>query len=202
MALRACWAAFARLYFGLRVRGRAPGRGGCILAANHTSFLDAGLVGLTTDRRVRFMMTDFYADLPLMAWFFRWNRVIFVREDRGNTAAYRAALAALRDGDVVGIFPEGGISLDGELQAIRAGVVALALRSRAPVVPIGIHGAFEALPRHGKFPKPRTIRIEVGAPLAPGDLVAPGHTDAAGLRAAAARLGREIARLAERAAAG
>ena len=96
-------------------------------------------------------------------------------EDGGNRSMFRSALQALRDGRPIGIFPEGGISRDGELKEIRPGAIALARQTGVPIVPVRIKGAFHALPRDAWFPRPATISVRIGAAipvseLAPGDL--------------------------------
>jgi hypothetical protein len=72
----------------------------------------------------------------------------------------------LAKGKVVGIFPEGRISYDGRINRFRSGVARIAAASGAPVIPVGVRGAFESLPRTKRFPMPRKITVRVGASLA------------------------------------
>lgn len=163
-----------RLYFGYRVVGAVPARGPFILAANHTSYLDALLVGGASRRRLRFLMTDLFAKSRILGWFFTWNRVIYVREDGSNRQMFRDALDSLENGEPLGIFPEGGISYDGEMQPLKPGTLSLAARKQVPVVPMYVDGAYAALPRTGRFPKPARITICIGEPIPAADLF-PAH---------------------------
>lgn len=84
---------------------------------------------------------------------------------RNPRATIKGVQEALDRGAVVGVFPEGGISHDGRLQPFRPGIALIAARSVAPVLPIGIRGAFASLPRARRFPRPLRVRVHVGAPM-------------------------------------
>ncbi len=151
------------LYFRLSIRGdRALVEGPAIVCANHQSLLDALLVGLAVRTRVRFVMTELFANVWGLRWFFRWNRVILMREESSNREMFKDSLDALRSAEVLGIFPEGKVSLDGSLADFQPGAISLALRERVPIVPVAIVGAHRALHRSHRFPRPRKIRIRVG----------------------------------------
>ncbi len=187
-----------RLYFGYRVYGAVPTRGPFILAANHTSYLDAFLVGGAIRRRVRFLMTDLFANMRSMVWFFEWNRVIYVKEEGSNRQMFREALDSLEVGDPLCIFPEGGISNDGKLQPIMPGTLSLAARKQVPVVPMYVKGAFNAFPRTARFPKPALITIRIGEPIPAADLFPPNLSRSEALDFGAALLDSKLRELAER----
>ena len=189
---------FLRLYFGYRVVGGVPDRGPFILAANHTSYLDSLLVGGASRRRLRFLMTDLYANSRIMGWFFAWNRVIYVKEDGSNRQMFRDALDSLETGETLGIFPEGGISYDGELQPLKPGTLSLAARKQVPVVPMYVDGAFEAFPRTARFPKPSRITICIGEPIPAADLFPAHLSRTEALEHGAALLESRLRSLAER----
>ncbi len=171
-----------------------------LVVANHSSFLDSLVLGTAVHRRVRFVMTELFAEVPGLRWFFRWNDVILVREGGAfNRELYRLVLESLAKGSVVGIFPEGGISRDGKLQKIQSGVLSIAKRAGVPIVPVGIRGAFEALPREGRVPKPRTISVRIGDPIPPSLLLPEADSRAESARLGAERLGKEIQALIDRA---
>lgn len=160
--------AFAVL-FRLRREGlpRPVPDGAMILAANHVSYLDPAVVGSTFPRAVRFLMHHRVWRHWSLNWFYRGMEAIPVaREGSIARAALRDGIAALQDGQVVGIFPEGGrvdpgAASDGAL----FGVALLARRSRAPVVPIGILGTERAMPKGALIPRPVGLRVRYGTPL-------------------------------------
>lgn len=141
-----------RRALSLQVEGPEPPEGGCVLVANHSSFLDPLMLGLSMGRRrITFMMTEVVYRSPSLRWFYRLNRVIPLSVHGANRGALRAARAVLQRGEMLGIFPEGGISRDGRLLLGNPGAVSLVLSESVPVVPIGIRGAYEALPNHRGF---------------------------------------------------
>ena len=159
-----------RLVFRPTVQGleNVPEEGGVILAANHQSFLDNLLLPLVIpDRKVVFLGKAEYFDKWYMKWFFKGAGMIPVR--RGGGSASEAALAAgvdgLREGKLIGIFPEGTRSPDGRLYRGKTGVARLALEARVPVVPAGIVGTLKAMPYDRKIPRPAHVEIRFGKPL-------------------------------------
>jgi 1-acyl-sn-glycerol-3-phosphate acyltransferase len=68
-------------------------------------------------------------------------------------------------GGLLGIFPEGGITRDGAMRPFRAGTAVLAMRLGVPIVPIHVHGTFEALPRYAKWPRFVPVTVQFGEPL-------------------------------------
>jgi 1-acyl-sn-glycerol-3-phosphate acyltransferase len=135
---------FMTLYHGLR---KTPARpvpleGPAIIVSNHRSGLDPLVIAASTKRIVRFLMAREYYEMKGLAWVFRTARCIPVNRNGNDLGATKAALTALRDGEVVGIFPEGGIRTvaAGERIAGKAGAALLALKSGAPVIPAGIRG--------------------------------------------------------------
>ena len=95
----------------------------------------------------------------------RWARAFPIQEGESDSPAVRRALRVLRQGEPLVIFPEGGRSPDGRLQAFRPGAFRLALATGAPVVPVTIAGAFEAWPAQRRLPRPGRIVITYHAPL-------------------------------------
>ncbi len=158
----------ARLYFRLGLEGRTdeiPRGGPLILTPNHSSFLDPWFLLWTFPRPIRFLVTDDWYDRgAFWRWYFAANGCIPMRRQslRATIALVQQQLDA---GQVVGVFPEGGISHDGRLQPFNPGVSLLAARSGAPVMPVAIRGAFESFPRTRRFPRPTRVRIHVGAPV-------------------------------------
>jgi 1-acyl-sn-glycerol-3-phosphate acyltransferase len=136
-----------------------------IVACNHTTLLDWAAIAHFIPRPVRFLVTRDYYDRPSLRWFCRWGGAIPVRPGRVEPSAIRAALTALDNGDVVGIFPEGRISRDGHQLPFQRGAVELAIRARCPIVPATIRGAYRAFPRHRRVPRPVRVVVAFGVPF-------------------------------------
>ena len=147
-----------------------PRGGGYIVAANHHNYLDGVVLGAALPRRIAFLvMPRVYRATPLHPPFHRWAGHIPLNLARPDPAAMRAALRVLDAGGVVGIFPEGPFSVRGRLERGHPGVGLLALRSGAPVVPVGIRGTYEALcGRRFYVPRLHPIQVRVGRPLSFG----------------------------------
>ena len=143
--------------------------GPVILVANHRSFIDPLVLGGSVDRRVTYMMHAKYYDKPSINWFCRMARCIVVEDPGENLAALRAAIEVLKAGKVVGIFPEGHISVDGTLQPLQPGLAFMARRSGAPVVPVWIGGTREVLPRGAKRLRIAPVTVRSGPPIRIGD---------------------------------
>lgn len=191
-------------YWGLGIRGAVesiPRFDGLLVVPNHSSFLDPWMVGMSFPRPIRWLITSrWYRRSRTSHFFFRAFGTIPVRP-RDPSGTVRAVCDALGRGEVVGVFPEGRISEDGRIHRLRAGIALMAARSGAPVVPVGVRGSFESLPKHRRVPRPQRVTVVVGRPLRfPGSPVdgTPSEADAnrflASLRDEISRLsGRELA---------
>jgi 1-acyl-sn-glycerol-3-phosphate acyltransferase len=145
-----------------------PSDGAAILAANHQSFLDDMLMPLVVPKRkVVFLAKADYFDKWYLSWFFKGANAIPVRRENSSAAeaALHAGAAALAEGSLIGIFPEGTRSPDGRLYRGKTGVARMALEARVPVIPVAISGTFEALPYDRKRPKMGRVTITFGEPL-------------------------------------
>jgi 1-acyl-sn-glycerol-3-phosphate acyltransferase len=163
--------AVCRTLLLLREIGPPPPRdGGLLVVSNHISFVDPVVLQMTFRRRIRYLMTEDFYDVPAIRWFFRWMRALRVSETRTNLASLRVARDALRAGDLVGLFPEGGLSPDGRLQSARPGASVLASLAAVPVLPVRIRGTFDVW-RRGLFPRPGRVTVTRGSPMPP-----PGST--------------------------
>ena len=180
------------LYFRLRVRGKVPPAGALLIASNHTSFLDWIWLGAVSPRRIRFLMSDLYEKTFGLRWFFRWNRVILVPEEGGLREFMVGSLQALKEDAALGIFPEGWITQDGSMREFQTGVIHLAMKTGAKIVPVAIVGGFEAFPRTSKFPRPKKVEIRIGEPLEVADLLPSKGTRAEKLKVAASTLREKV----------
>lgn len=158
-----------RFYFRMSCEGAAnvPRTGGVILCPNHSSFLDPPALQWAVSRPVRFLMDAGFYRLPHLHLFARLFRAIPVEENRRNIASLSLAERILLAGEALGVFPEGEIPTRGRLGRFRSGGAVLAMHTGAPLIPAWIEGTGESLPRSGKWPKPRPIRVRFGPPIVP-----------------------------------
>ena len=143
------------LGFSLRVDGRrnVPRRGPALLIANHQSFLDPVIVGLGMPRQVCFLARKTLFVNRGFTALIRSLNAVPVDQEGFAKEGLRTVLELLRAGQAVVIFPEGERTSTGQMQPFRPGVQLLIKRAQAPIVPVGIAGAFEALPRTRKLPR-------------------------------------------------
>ncbi len=152
--------------FDLRIEGleQLPLAGPYIVAANHHNYLDGVVLGVASPEPIAFLvMPRVFHATPLHPAFHRHIGSIPLNLARPDVGALRSALAALRQGQVVGIFPEGPFSVRGRLERGLPGVALLALRSGVPVVPAGVSGTYEALVnRRAYVPRRHPLRVRFG----------------------------------------
>jgi 1-acyl-sn-glycerol-3-phosphate acyltransferase len=162
----AVWAA-ARGLFRIRFEGaeHVPRTGPVIITPNHVTFMDPILVTIPIRRALHYMALEPFFRVRGLGALMRWARAFPIQEGEPDNPAVRRALRVLRQGEALVIFPEGGRSPDGRLQAFRTGAFRLALATGAPVVPVTIVGAFEAWPVQRRLPRPGRIAITYHAPL-------------------------------------
>lgn len=142
-----------------------------LLAANHTSHLDAGAVIVALHEKVDSVAVlsaqDYFFNTPWKGWFFKtfFNLIPFDRQ--GNfLAALRESQCRLSPQNPLLIFPEGTRSTNGELQPFQAGLGLLALKLNIPIVPVYIQGTFQVLPKGKLLPQRHPISVTFGTPLA------------------------------------
>lgn len=159
-----------RLLYRVRIDGREqlPERGPVILAANHRSFMDSLFLPLVVRRRVTFVAKAEYFDNRKTAWFFRGVGQIPIRREGGSASerSLASATEVLEAGGVFGIYPEGTRTRDGCLHRGHTGAARLALRTGAPIVPVGMVGTDEINPIGKKLPRLfRPVTIKFGTPI-------------------------------------
>ncbi|WP_426595678.1 lysophospholipid acyltransferase family protein [Cellulomonas sp. McL0617] len=156
----------AHVVWNTKVTGASnvPSTGPVLLAANHTGILDGPLLHGATTRRSRILVKEEMFWGPV-GWLLRISGQISVDRDDGGRTALTAALGVLKDGGVVGVFPEGNRGRGAATNA-RAGIAWLAINGRAPVVPVAVLGTRRTGESVNKVPWPRRrIAIEFGQPL-------------------------------------
>jgi 1-acyl-sn-glycerol-3-phosphate acyltransferase len=150
--------------------------GPVILAINHQSYLDPPLAGTTCDRAIYFLARRSLLDVPLLGWLLPKLNVIPVNQEGIDRSALKALIRVLKAGNAALIFPEGSRTLDGNLQPAEGGLGLIIAKTMAPVVPMRIFGAHEALPRGGGGLHFVPITIVIGEPIffTAADLSPPG----------------------------
>jgi 1-acyl-sn-glycerol-3-phosphate acyltransferase len=151
-------------YFRERFEGRRhlPATGGVLVLSNHQSFLDIPLLSHAIPRHASFVARDTLAESRFMAWLLRTTGAVLVKRGAADRAALREMVAHLEQGDVLVVFAEGTRSPDGRVQPFRAGALLAARMAKVPIVPCGIRGAIQALPRRAKFPRPFKVAARFG----------------------------------------
>ncbi len=150
--------------FGTR---HVPRHGGVLLVSNHQSFLDPILATLALPRECGYMARDTLFRRPAFRRLIEFLNAFPVKRGTADMGAIRETLRRLKRGKLVLTFPEATRTQDGSIGPMRAGVILLARKTRVPVVPTLILGAFESWPRTAKWPVPRPIRVAYGQPLYP-----------------------------------
>jgi 1-acyl-sn-glycerol-3-phosphate acyltransferase len=163
-----------RIFFRPEIEGKEniPAEGGVLLASNHLAVSDSFFLPLMVPRRVTFPAKIEYFTEPGIKG--RLKKAFFtgvgqIPIDRSGASAAQAALDTgvrlLREGNLMGIYPEGTRSPDGRLYRGKTGIARIALQAGVPVVPIAMFGTDKANPIGSKMWRPTKIRIKVGEPL-------------------------------------
>jgi 1-acyl-sn-glycerol-3-phosphate acyltransferase len=166
----------------IRIEGAVdeiPRTGPVIIAANHSSNLDVPVLGSSLmpklGRRFQWLGKKEVFDWPVVGWVARNGGVHAVDRSTADIDAFRLAARILDEGHVLFVFPEGTRSHDGALGEGRDGVAVLALRTGAPIVPVGVTGSYERWPRGQTLPHPGgRVVVRVGSPFRVQDLLPPG----------------------------
>jgi 1-acyl-sn-glycerol-3-phosphate acyltransferase len=201
------------LTFGGRIFGRAmtrvsiegaidelPKSGPLIVASNHASNLDVPIIGSwlipLLGRRIQWLGKKELFDWPIVGWVAAHGGVHPVERGAADVEAFRLAERILDDGQVLFVFPEGTRSPDGALQEARDGVALLALRTGAPIVPLGISGSDRVWPKRRPIPLPGGhVTVRIGRPFKPSDELPPGTPRSAAKHQATELIMRRIAAL-------
>lgn len=163
--------AIARVAFRVAVEGteNVPRTGAFVLVANHCSYLDPPILGWAAGHRIgrviHFMAKAEMGSWPVLGWLATQAGVIYVRRGEADRVAQKAALDALSAGLPVALFPEGTRSRDGHLKAGHGGAAYLAMRTGAPIVPVGISGTQHIFPGRSRLPRLPKVRVRIGAAL-------------------------------------
>ncbi len=162
------------LFFRIRCEGRyhVPTKGGALVCANHQSFLDPVLVGLACDRRLNYLARRTLFEHRFLAWLMTWYDAIPLERDGLGLSGMKETLRRLKREEMVLLFPEGTRTTDGAIGELKPGFCALARRSRVPLLPVTLSGAFSAWPRSQRLPRPAPIWIQFGPAISVEEVAA------------------------------
>ena len=180
----------ARLVYRFKVRGdeNIPVEGAAILVCNHVAFVDPMLLMAASPRPIRFIMDHEIFKMPVLGWFFRLARAIPIAPQKVDAKIYERAFArareVLKDGDLLCIFPEGGLTKTGEMGEFKAGVMKLLESNPVPVIPLALQNLWgsyfsraDGRPMRRPFRRGLFSRVNLVA----GQAVAPADVTPAGL---------------------
>ncbi|SFM94504.1 1-acyl-sn-glycerol-3-phosphate acyltransferase [Variovorax sp. OV329] len=164
-----------------------PTQGGALLVCNHVSYLDAFVIGASSPRPLRFVMSNRIYRNPLGHWFFRFTRAIPVASGARDAdllaSAYDECARSLEAGELICLFPEGRRSATGAISRFQPGVREILRRVPVPVVPMalqGLWGSCFSRDTSARVPRPMRngsrsrITVSVGTPVAP-HAASPSH---------------------------
>ncbi|HLU12347.1 MAG TPA: MFS transporter [Arenimonas sp.] len=182
---------YVSLFYRLRIHGvedNVPDEGPALLVCNHVSYMDPLVISGAVPRPIRFVMYYRIFNTPGLRWVFKAYRAIPIASAKEDPAVLEAAFEAidqaLAEGELVCIFPEGGLTRDGEIAPFKPGVEKILARRPVPVVPMALTGLWASMwskrdSRLGRLRAPRRLRAAISliaAPPVPGE-----STSAAGL---------------------
>jgi 1-acyl-sn-glycerol-3-phosphate acyltransferase len=139
--------------------------GPAILVCNHISGLDPVMIQSVCARSIVWMMAREYYEIPMLKWFFRTINAIPVDRTGRDLTATRAALRALGDGRVLGVFPEGKIEKTPDLIPFQTGVAMMAIKTGVPVYPAYLNGTQRGMSMVRAFLTPSEATITFGPPV-------------------------------------
>ncbi len=168
---RTFWRFWFTLVHRYRVEGREhlPREGGCVIVANHQSFLDIPLIAASTPRHVCFVARDTLAKSRVVGFMIKHTGAVMVRRGATDRAALREMVEHLKLGDAVAIYPEGTRSRDGRVREFQRGTAVIARQAKVPLVPCGIRGTGDVAPMGALLPRPRRCAIRYGPPIDSAD---------------------------------
>ncbi len=168
-----------KVYFNLTIIGveNVPKKGGFIAAPNHKSGLDIPIVGRALPRKMYTLAKEELFKNKLQAWYLKTMGGIPLKRNSADIESLRMAINVLKEGKPLLMFPEGTRVEADELGVPKKGFIFIAYRAKAPILPIGIAGTKEALPKKGGFPKPKHIVLTFGKPIKVWEIFDPHDKD-------------------------
>ena len=167
---------------------RIPEEGPAIVVCNHVSYVDALVITAACRRPIRWVMDHRIFRVPVLSFFFRTARAIPIAPAREDAAlldkAYARIAQDLAAGEIIGLFPEGRLTADGEMNEFRGGIMRILGETPAPVVPMALSGLWQSLFARNLDKLKHMLQLFPRIRLAVGEPVRPPEVSPEGLRAA------------------
>ena len=142
-----------------------PKKGSFLFTSNHVSLGDPTVLGVASPRPMHFMAKKELFEGKRWGWWFSWTNCIPISRNKKDYKSTKMALRFLKEGRIVALFPEGTRSETGDLKEPELGVGFLVVKSKAPVIPVYIHGTREAVPINGPYKIWSPIKVYIGKPI-------------------------------------
>lgn len=151
---------------GIEVYGmeNIPQKGPFIIVSNHQSIIDPFVFMSIFPLKINFLAAAYLFKIPVVGVMLRLGKALPINSKKSNLRSLRMTLRILKEGKVIGIFPEGGVSLDGKIKNFKAGWAYLALKAKVPAVPVAISGTGNVLPVGKYLPRKGKIFVNIGRP--------------------------------------
>jgi len=148
-----CWL-LLKIFWRMEIRGieNLPESGGFIIASNHVSYLDPAVLVASLNRKIYFITKKEVFKNTFVRFILKNLNAFSVDRENVDIIAFKKAMNILREEKVLGIFPEGTRSSNGELQELKLGAIKIAMKTGVPILPVGIIGTHKIYPRGIKFP--------------------------------------------------
>lgn len=155
------------LFFRWEVEGREniPRDGSLIVVSNHMSHADPVVVGAAVPRPISFMAKEDLFQKPFWGWLITNINAFPVKRGTADRGAIKRGMEILKQGKVLGIFPEGGRRDDPRVEEAKQGAAFLAVKTGAAVIPVAVSGTDKVLPKGASFPRPAKVKVNIGKPL-------------------------------------
>jgi 1-acyl-sn-glycerol-3-phosphate acyltransferase len=163
-AFRAVTRIIARTYIRLHAEGleNVPDEGACVIITNHISGLDPFVIGIPMDRTLYCLAKVEIYQNAMLTWILNSLGFIPLDRDSTDTSAMRIVLRLLRNGEAIGISPEGTRSTTGDMLPFTDGATKLALHAQVPILPVAVYGTRELMPPGTYGFKSGSVYIKVG----------------------------------------
>jgi 1-acyl-sn-glycerol-3-phosphate acyltransferase len=185
---------WARLWFRLQVvhRDRVPASGPYVIAPVHRSNLDFLLAASLRRGRMRYIAKDSLWKVGPLGWVIEALGGFPVKRGSADREALRTCMQVIENGEPLVMFPEGTRQSGAEVGPIFDGPAYVAARTGVPLLPVGIGGSEEAMPKGAKWIRPRKVVLVVGEPILPPKGDGTGRVPRRVVRELSARLREDV----------